>query len=78
MFLVHSEQLFIIFSQWKVRIGDRNHVSERDDSNLLILDIQVISRHSQYNGITAYFDIAVIETETVTFSRAITPVCIPR
>jgi hypothetical protein len=66
------------FSTWKVRIGDRNHTSDADDANLLILDIRSISKHPQYNGVAAYFDVAVIKTKDVTFSEFIRPVCLPR
>ncbi len=65
-------------STWKVRIGDRNHASDVDDTNLLILNILSISIHPDYNGVAAYFDVAVIKTKDVTFSEFIRPVCLPR
>jgi hypothetical protein len=68
----------IFFSTWKVQIGDQNHASENDDANLLILDILSIAKHPLYNGVAAYFDIAVIETTNVTSSEAIRPLCLPR
>jgi hypothetical protein len=49
-----------------------------DDANLLILDILSISIHPDYNGVAAYFDVAVIKTKDVTFSEFIRPVCLPR
>jgi hypothetical protein len=76
--VVNYPKHFGCFRIWKVRIGDTNHVSDKDDINLAILDIQDIAKHPQYNGITAYFDIAVIETDDVTFSKGVSPVCLPR
>jgi hypothetical protein len=49
-----------------------------DDANLLFLDILNIDKHPQYNGVAAYYDVAVIETEKVAFSQAIRPICLPR
>ena len=62
----------------ETRIGDQNHSSTSDDANLLVLDILNVDKHPQYNGVAAYYDVAVIETETVTFSYAIQPICLPR
>jgi len=33
--------------------------------------------HPNYNNETAYYDVAVLVTEKVTFSRSISPVCLP-
>jgi hypothetical protein len=59
-----------------VRIGDWNHSSKT--KNTLFLDIKGVSVHPNYNGISAYFDIAVVKTENVTFSYFVRPVCLPR
>jgi hypothetical protein len=68
-----------------VRIGDQVHVQRKGNQinplkteNTQILDIIEVSLHPNYNGITAYFDIAVVETKIVTFSYFIHPVCLPR
>jgi hypothetical protein len=45
--------------------------------NTLILDIERVFLHPRYDGVTAYFDIAVVETRDVTFSNFISPVCLP-
>jgi hypothetical protein len=60
------------------RLGDRNHNSSDDDTNLLFLKILEATVHPLYNHKSAYFDIAVLVTEAVTFSKAIKPVCITR
>jgi hypothetical protein len=57
-------------------MGDQIH--SLNTSNTLILDIQKVTLHPNYNGKTAYFDIAVVETAIVTFSKFISPVCLPR
>ena len=64
--------------RWKVRIGDQKHNSKRDDGNLLILDILNYFKHPENDGVRAYFDVAILETENVTFSRGISPVCLTR
>jgi hypothetical protein len=46
--------------------------------NTLFLEIKGVSVHPNYNGISAYFDIAVVKTENVTFSYFVRPVCLPR
>jgi hypothetical protein len=60
-----------------LKLGEWNHASKLANPNLLILDILHVSVHSKYDGITAYYDIAVLETETIAFSKAIKPVCLP-
>jgi hypothetical protein len=59
-----------------VRLGDQNHA--RKTENTLILDIQTVSLHPNYDLKTAYFDIAVVETGAVTFTKYISPVCLSR
>jgi hypothetical protein len=54
------------------------HTQEDDDANLVILDIINNLTHPFYNGQTAYFDVAILETETVNISRGVTPICLPR
>jgi hypothetical protein len=62
----------------KARLGDRNHNSTKDDAYLQILDILEAIVHPDYNHVTAYFDVAILVTEKVTFSEGIKPVCLPR
>ena len=59
-------------------MGDTNHNSTDDDSNLLILNISRIIIHPDYDGVTSYYDVAVLETLPVIFSRGINSVCLPR
>jgi hypothetical protein len=68
-----------------VRIGDQIHalrtgnkINPLKTENTQIYDIERVSLHPDYDGITAYFDIAVVETGFVTFSNYIQPVCLPR
>jgi hypothetical protein len=74
----------IFFHSWKVRIGDQIHAEKIGNqtqplttANTLILDIQRAFLHPRYDGKTAYFDIAVVETGTVGFTKFISPVCLP-
>ncbi len=60
-----------------MRIGDSDHGSTADDTFVTILDILKIFIHPDYNGITAYYDVAIIVTDIVTFSRRISPICLP-
>ncbi len=64
--------------RFQIRIGDWNHKSDRDDTNLLILNVTASFKHPDYTGATVYFDIAVLETEEITLSKFRTPVCLPR
>jgi hypothetical protein len=58
-----------------VRLGDQSHA--RKTENTLILDIQAVFLHPNYDLKTAYFDIAIVETDAVTFTNNISPVCLP-
>ncbi len=67
-----------------MRIGDQIHTAGKGNQtksqstvNTLILDIQRVFLHPNYDRITAYFDIAVVVTGNVTFSDFINPVCLP-
>jgi hypothetical protein len=68
----------IAFFRYQIRIGDWNHKSIHDDSNLLILNVIAIFKHPEYTEGAIYFDSAVLETEEITFSKSRTPVCLPR
>ena len=68
---------FACFSRLKVRIGDTNHASQQDDRNVVDLDITNQMFHPKYNKVVSYFDIAILETSPVTFSKAISPICLP-
>ena len=61
-----------------IRIGDYDHSSKFDDSNAKDLSINNVTIHPNYNGKSAYFDVAIFETETILFSKAISPVCLPQ
>ena len=63
--------------RWKIQIGDFNHGSDKDDGNAKNLEIIKKFVHPNYDGIKSYFDVAILETEEITFSRAISPVCLP-
>jgi hypothetical protein len=73
-----------IFNRWKVRIGDQIHAVRKGNkirpittANTRFLDIQRVSIHPNYDGVAAYFDIALIETATVDFTKFISPICLP-
>ena len=68
--------MFLTF-RWKVRIGDFDLKSTRDNGNAKDLDIIKIFVHPKFDGEASYFDVAILETEEITFSRAVRPVCLP-
>ena len=41
------------------------------------LSIQKISIHPKYNGESAYYDLAIFETEPIALSNFLSPVCLP-
>ena len=59
-----------------MRIGDSNHFSKT--VNTLFLEIKGVFIHPNYNGNSAYFDIAIVETANVRFSYFVSPICLPR
>ncbi len=63
--------------RFKIQMGDTNHVSEHDDKNAFHLDINKQTIHPKYNKVTSYYDIAILETSPITFSKFISPVCLP-
>ncbi len=68
--------MFLTF-RWKIRIGDFDLKSARDNGNAKDLDIINKFIHPEYDGKASYFDVAILETEKITFSRAVRPVCLP-
>jgi hypothetical protein len=67
-----------------VRIGDQIHTERNGNQaksqttvNTLFLDIERVFLHPNYDRKTAYFDIAVVVTGNVPFSKFINPVCLP-
>ena len=69
-------KLYFIFSI-KIRIGDTNHNLEVNPRHALVLDIIRSQIHPKFNHITSYFDVAVLTTDKITFSKFISPVCLP-
>ena len=53
----------------RIRIGDQDLNSTHDD--ILVLPILNTFKHPSYDGITAYFDVMLVETESVPFSTVI-------
>ena len=51
----------------KIRIGDQDLNSTLED--VLVLPIQNTFKHPSYDGTTAYFDVMLVETESVSFSK---------
>ncbi len=58
-------------------VGKGNQTKSQTTVNTLILDIERVFLHPNYDRKTAYFDIAVVVTGNVTFSDFINPVCLP-
>ena len=63
--------------RFKIRIGDTNHASEQDDKNAIDMDINKQIVHPKYDEVSSYYDVAILETSPVTFSKFISPVCLP-
>jgi hypothetical protein len=40
-----------------------------DDENFLLLDIVESKKHPTYDGVSSYYDIAVLTTDTVEFNQ---------
>ena len=67
----------IILPGLKIRAGDTNLASHVDDKNALDLEILKSVLHPDYNEEVSYHDVAVLETVKITFSRSVSPVCLP-
>ena len=63
--------------QCKIRIGDQKHNSHSDDGPLQVLNILEKNFHPDYRIEKAYFDVSILETTPLTFSRSIYPICLP-
>ena len=78
-----SNDCFCFFCSWTIHIGDRNlanlTLKQSPNSNLRGFDLSINKTfvHPNYNGKSAYFDIAVIQTDYVPFSKNIQPICLP-
>lgn len=72
----HPSILFLF--RYKIRIGDTNHASKLGDRNAIFLDILTQTIHPKYNGMASYYDVAVLETSPVTFTKLISPICLPQ
>ena len=55
-----SEAKLVVKRQ--IRIGDFDHQSSLDDTDVLILDIIDTETHPDYNDDTAYFDVGILKT----------------
>ena len=60
-----------------IRIGEFHHQSSADDRFVINVTISQISIHPKYNGITAHYDVAVLRTEKIKFSKMVSPICLP-
>ena len=70
--------IFIFFSaRFLIRIGDLDHGSDKDDRFAKDLSILKTTIHPNFNREAAYYDVAIFEIEPISFSEAISPVCLP-
>jgi hypothetical protein len=76
LLLINVKKTKHCFDRWKVRVGDQSHATTT--SRTLLLDIVRVSLHPNYNGRTSYFDVAIVETQSIIFSKLISPICLPR
>jgi hypothetical protein len=58
-----------VYFRFSIRIGDQHHDAKHDDENVLELEIKSRSIHPKYDNESAYFDIAIFETNKLSFSR---------
>ena len=61
----------------QIRIGDFNHASKEDDKNAKNLEISKYFIHPLFKEKEAYFDIAILETDQIEKSDAVSPICLP-
>ncbi len=52
-------------------------MSENDNKNAMDLEIKKQIIHPKYDQISSYYDVAILETSPVTFSKFISPICLP-
>ena len=62
---------------WKLRFGDVNLKTAKDDEFVQEVKISKITNHPQYTEGVAYFDIAVLEIEAVKFNANVRTICLP-
>ncbi len=74
--LTVSYWFYSIYSRYKIRIGGSNHALPKTN-NTIELDILNQFIHPNYDGKASYYDVAILETSSVTLSAAISPVCLP-
>ncbi len=63
-------KFFFNFFRWKIRIGNENHTTSLDDSDILVLDILEANKHPKYEN-SAYYDIAVLTTEPLQLNEVL-------
>lgn len=63
--------------RFKVRIGDVNHASNKDDRTAIDLNILGYRVHPDFDGLTSYYDVALVQTDILMFSKSISPICLP-
>ena len=68
----NDQNNFLIF-RFTIRIGDLNLANVNPER----LEIKRIHKHPKYDGTKAHFDVAILETEELEFSRFKLPVCLP-
>jgi len=61
----------------KVRLGDTNITSSRDDKYVQEFEFEEMHKHPKYNKDKAYYDIAVLKIPAVVFTVYVRPICLP-
>jgi secreted trypsin-like serine protease len=64
-------------TNWKIHVGDIDLSLPHSQQRGIDIDLVEINVHPLYNYKTAYFDIAVITTESIKFTVNIQPICLP-
>jgi len=63
-------------SSWAIRVGYFN-LGTRNSTRGKQLEIRNYVAHPFYDGETAYFDVGIILTDYVRYTKTILPICLP-
>ena len=64
-------------SKWKIHVGDFNFSLLRAELRGIDVEVRKITTHPQHLEKSPYYDVAIVETDSVEFSDVIYPICLP-
>ena len=62
----------------KIHVGDFNLTFVKSNAAGIDVEIKEVIKHKKYAGKGSYYDVAIIETDTIKFSDIIKPICLPK